>query len=172
MIQRIQTILLFLAAALNVSVFFGKLADASSTETMESPTLDFYGTHLQLSHVNEATMQFETSNLPLTQEPTMLVHVIALGLSSLVLLVSIFLYSNRGRQIKVVYAGIVLLMAQIAMAALLFNKMPEMIHSVPNDPHQLGIFFFFPAGSVLLALWAVRRIQHDEKLVKGMDRLR
>lgn len=172
MIQRIQTVVLFLAAVLNFSILFLPIADASSNESMESGSVKFYGSRLEVESLNEAAFKFETMSVPLTSEPLLLGHVIAVGAVSLVLMVAIFLYSHRPRQVMLGYVGLVGIMVQVILATLIYKKLPQMVAAQEGDPHNLGIFFFVPAVALLLTWYAIKRIQRDEKLVKGMDRIR
>ncbi|MFN8393950.1 MAG: DUF4293 domain-containing protein [Bacteroidia bacterium] len=179
MIQRIQTILLFLAAALCVAFLFFPTwlvmnpddGDGGSKTITASP-LSVRVESSQMSIDNPFTEETLglTSNTFLTIQFG-LVLVIA-GL----LLVTIFMYNNRQLQIKMAYGGIVLLMAMFVMLVPIRTWLQDMggdatasgelYRSLP----QWGLAA--PLIALLLTWWAIKRIQKDEKMVRGMDRIR
>jgi Domain of unknown function (DUF4293) len=172
MIQRIQTIFLLLAALVNLPMLFLKLADASSNATMESGSIAFYGMRFDVNHVDTMSMKFVHESLGFNGNAFLMAHAALIVLASVVLLAAIFLYKNRPLQIKVTYAGLVLVMAQMALSLKIFMDLPKMIEAVEGDPHDFGFWLFLPAAVILLAYLAARQIKKDEKLVQSMDRIR
>lgn len=172
MIQRIQTVFLLLAALANLPILFLKLADASSTADMESATVSLYGMHIESYHFSETAFKFVTEDLGFAGNAFLMAHAGLVVLSSLLLLAAIFLYNNRPLQLKVTYAGLVLVMAQMALSFKIFTDLPAIVKAVEGDPHDFGFWIFLPAVVILLAYLAARRISKDEKLVQSMDRIR
>ena len=177
MIQRIQTLLLVLAAGLNVAVLFLPLGAAFDTDSMEGATVELYGSSMKMSKFDEENAfvldnPFIEETMGAGENTMLLVHVILIVATSLFLLFVIFLFNNRGRQLRMAYAGIVMLMIQAVVAALLFMQLPDLIGDVNELRHDIAYGFFFPVGSILLTLFAARRIRHDENLVKSSDRIR
>mgnify|MGYP003692192249 CR=1 FL=1 len=176
MIQRIQSIFLFLAASFNIAFLFlpfwavmnPDMADGGSKTIDASPM-----------HVEVATSQMSIDN-PFSNETFsysdntfLLLQMIVVGLVSLLLLVNIFMYGNRGLQIKLGYGAIVLLMAQFLLMIPIRTWIQDMAgvagasyQSVP----QFGLAA--PVLALIFTWWAIKRIQKDEKMVQGMDRLR
>jgi hypothetical protein len=172
MIQRLQTVFLLLAALANFPMLFLKLADASSTASMESATVSLYGMHFQSHHFSDATFGFVDENLGFNGNAFLIAHAALVVLSSLVLLSAIFLYKNRPLQLKVTYTGLILVMIQMLLSFKVFMDLPKMVEAVEGDPHDFGIWLFLPAVVLLLTYLATRRIIKDEKLVQSMDRIR
>lgn len=172
MIQRIQSILLFLAAAVNVVVLFVVLGDVSNTSTMEGGKAVLYGNRIEVSGFNEMAMEWTDKVIPMSEKPLLIAHMALVLLGSAVLLVSIFLFGNRGRQAMVVTFGIVLVLLQVVVMILLFQTLPELITEPDPETHNLGAWMILPVVSVLLAFFARKRIQRDERMVRDMDRIR
>lgn len=172
MIQRIQSVLLFLAAAINVVVLFVVLGDVSNTSSMEGGKAVLYGNKIEVSGFNEETMQWTDKVVPMAESPLLMGHMALVLLGSSVLLVAIFLYSNRQRQAMIVTFGIVLVLLQIVAMILLFQTLPDLITEPDPETHNLGIWMILPVLAVLLAFFARKRIQKDERMVRDMDRIR
>ncbi|GAA5221071.1 DUF4293 domain-containing protein [Membranihabitans marinus] len=153
MIQRKQTIYLLLSALILASIFlhtfdFAQIStdgaeSLSNTQYLQDKVLDVY------DHI---------------------LFMILTGLISGLSLLAIFLYKNRNLQLSVSKTNIVLciiLMVDIAYCLIQdINKIDGIYSIVP----------YFGLWAILLAivaiLLAIRGINHDNKLVKSMDRLR
>lgn len=144
MIQRIQTVFLFIAA-----VFAGL--------PLWLPYLS--GTSEQTVFADGQFNAFDNIGL------------LGLSIMSGVLgLVAIFLYSNRPLQARLTGAGALVSL----LAALLLAFTVYQIYSAeqPNHPLQLGASLVLSPLAVLLFFLALRAIRKDERLVRSMDRLR
>jgi hypothetical protein len=172
MIQRIQTVFLLLAVLANLPILFLKLADASSSASMESGSIGLYGMKFELNHVDTMSMAFVHENLGFNGNALLMAHAALVGLSCLVFVVAIGLFKNRPLQLKVVYTGLILVMAQMAISFKLFMDLPKMVEAVEGDPHDYGIWLFLPALVILLSFLAARSIRKDDQLVRSMDRIR
>ena len=92
-----------------------------------------------------------------------------LAVASIISLITIFLYSNRGRQMAILRLSFITFAFGFALLALYIRSAGAVLS---NEKFQFGISFFLPFGSFLLNLLALRAIRKDEKLVKSLDRLR
>lgn len=97
------------------------------------------------------------------------VFVSILGaLSSFLALVSIFLYKNRKRQIKVVNMNAaVIVLFYIALGAYLYLAQTQ---GFVFESVQYGIVLPFIA--LVFNILALKKIKADEKLVRSLDRIR
>ena len=145
MIQRIQTIFLFLAAVCFAILFKTPMA------TSDKPTAQFLSDQVY-------TIQDHLALLGLT----------ILGIT--IALVTIFLYHNRKLQIKLGY-GVMLMAILLPLASFLFLNYDTVNQdATAHIKDQWGMFI--PLVSVLLAVIANHYIRKDDQLVKSMDRLR
>ena len=145
MIQRVQTIFLFLVAGV-FGAFFGL---PFATSDVAAP--DFFS----------------------DKDFDVLDHVALLGLAGLgilLALITIFLFKNRKLQIKFGYMIIALAIILPAAAYFLFKDQSVSTNSSVQISIQPGVFL--PLVAIILASIANYYIRKDDKLVKSMDRLR
>jgi len=145
MIQRIQSVLLLLAAAAVFSLF--KLPFGSSDRIASSALF------------NDGVFSIQD-------------HVGLLGLfcaAGAIAFISIFLFNNRPLQLKLSRVAIIANVIGIILAAVLFMQdSTAMGEAIPKEELGLGL----PILSIIFAAFAIRFINKDENLVKSMDRLR
>ncbi len=84
-------------------------------------------------------------------------------------IVAIFLFKNRGRQIKIGYLLTTLSILLPVAAILIFTGQSDQIE-VTDINDSLGLYL--PLGMIISSMLAVRFIKKDEQLVQSMDRLR
>ena len=161
MIQRIQSVLLLLAFVANICFLFIPSWEFTSSEGTEEIT------------AMAVIQQSETSEPSSTQASSPL-HM---GLFTLTILASawilltIFQYKNRPKQIKWAYVAIMLTGISIILLALLSQQGPSMLNATSvSGIAQAGIAG--PAIAILLIFIAIRRIKKDEELVRSVDRIR
>lgn len=149
MFQRIQTFYLFLVSVCMAVSMFSPLA-----------IMAYDGNFVALnafSFLKGADIAFETGSL----------FVIGL-VSSLISLVSIFLYKNRKSQIRITKSNIFVMIFFLAYMVFLIFK---------ND-NDYGTFTSFSWGTVIpliaiiFAFFSIKHIKKDESLVRSLDRLR
>jgi len=153
MIQRIQTVYLFIIFGLSISLFAVPLAKFWTTD-YHSFQFDVYG-------IRELTLP----NQPLLIKG---IPLLALNLLSAVLsLYTVFKFKNRKLQMKMTTF---IAFINIALLGLIVYYLKVVI----VDNLLLGYYFpiLFPALSVILAWLGYRGIKHDDKLVKSYDRIR
>jgi hypothetical protein len=158
MIQRIQTIFLFLAAVAAIVLFFIPLAGVYST--MAAYKFYIYGIINMVP--GEASVFSFMTTLPL-----LLLNLLVGGLA----VVTIFLYKNRMTQLKLVRIAILLEIVSIFLVLFVYAKIIENnLQVIPEFLNEKGIYF--PLISLVFLILAYRWIMKDEKLVRSVDRLR
>ena len=137
MIQRVQTIYLFLAAA--AIILFNYLS--LGVDLDPDPDSIVYGKDLA---------------------PLFLGSIIVAAVS----LINIFIYSNRGLQMRICRINLVLLFALIGMTVYLLIGNPADAIEKP------GIGLAMPLFALIFSFLSLKKIGADEKIVRSMDRLR
>lgn len=149
MIQRIQTVFLFLAACAGAGQFVLPYATTDADNAAKS-----------LSALSDAVFNpFDNPGL-----------IGLCILSALVSLIAIFLYKNRSLQRRITGAGV---LVSFLLVALLGFSVWQMLQSMPEGGalyYQPGVGL--PVVALLLQWLAGRSISKDEALVRSMDRLR
>lgn len=146
MIQRLQTIFLFLAFMAFAALFQFPFAvsDVKSAGFLTDLDYDIF------------------DNIFL---------IVLSSLGGLSALVAIFLFRNRVLQLKLSYLVIVLSVLVLVVAAVLFyNEAKNLIESKGEIKDSIALYM--PFVSIVFAILAARFIGRDEKTVRSMDRLR
>ena len=89
-----------------------------------------------------------------------------------VLIVAIFLYKNRPRQIRVVRSAWLIILGLGVFQFVSGNSIRAYLEQGGRVESSYGISFFIPLLVMALAILAERGVRADEKLVRSMDRLR
>ncbi len=150
MIQRIQTIYLFLAAILTVVCFFLPLGTFTSESEQISTMYNLW--------LSEAQGDRSLITFPL---------FIILLLSSIFGAYSIFQYTNRKFQAMLCVFNIMLLVCWYIVFIIMVN-----VASTPESSFWIGMASSLPAFAIVLYFLAHRRIKSDEALVRAADRIR
>ena len=143
MIQRIQSIYLFLAAAAVLALF--AIPFATSSEAQADSVI-----------FADAAFNVQDS-IPM---------MIGFGLAGALLLIIIFLYNNRKLQMTLTKVGLFLAGLGIGAAA------QRYFADSAADAAQFSAGVALPVVAVIFAFLALRNISKDEKLVRAVDRLR
>jgi hypothetical protein len=144
MIQRIQSILLLLAAGASFGLFGLPLASGAAAEqnALLSDRVFNLNDHIGL--------------------------LIAFAGAGALALIAILLFKNRPLQMKIALVSLLFILGGIGFGAyLLFTQASEAVSSL-----QVGVGTFLPLLGIILIVLANRYIKKDEKLVRSMDRLR
>lgn len=162
MIQRRQTIYLFLAVVISALLFFMPLASFNANDKIMRFTI--FGIQNPIEGISLST----TYTWPL---------VVLTILMTLVPLVAIFLYKKRELQVRlcrlamlinIVFVGLVFIYYESDILAVIF--------AVENDIYTLDVAYFigmaFPLVNLVLEILAIRGIKKDIELLKSIDRLR
>ncbi len=153
MIQRIQTVYLFLAAIVIFMIFWFPLAEVLIEGVIY--TFKYRGIYEISSDKTELIIQA----LPLA---------VLYGLVMLISIVSIFLYKKRVLQMRLSVLNILLLIGSYALAYYYIYAAFKGADTVINP----GIASIFPIIAAILTYLAFRGISKDEKLVRSLDRIR
>lgn len=146
MIQRAQTIWLLLAAALNSGTIF----------------FDLYRYHTVVNGVDTLQTLKSTAHYP-----TLLVALVI----TILPLVTVFMYSNRKRQLSMTVACLTSIGGFIALALGHINSVISKITPAPTAG-SYWIGSVIPVAALIMVVLAIIGIRKDEKLVRSMDRLR
>jgi hypothetical protein len=104
---------------------------------------------------------FSDSRLDAYDTPVM---AIAVG-GGLMAFLAIFLYGQRQRQLFIVRIAMLFMVVLIGYAAFLLFQSPV-------EGMSVGAGFSLPVLSLITGWFALKGIQKDDQIVKGMDRLR
>jgi len=155
MIQRIQTVLLFLAFASSLACFF-------------FPVASFWG---ELYTIKLGALGIEEQFAYEAEWPNTIMMTVVMGLVGLLAFMTIFIYRRRPTQMKLI--RFTMLLNIIYLAIIFFYYVPELeilTATTADYINEAGIYLsIVPLIFLLLALRFIRR---DEKLVKAADRLR
>lgn len=156
MIQRVQTLYLLLATVLMSLTLFLPLA--TITSGAEEVVVKAFS-------VNVSSFEF---NLPLP-----LYMGILLSVTTLLPLVTIFLFKKRLVQIRLCVSEIVLLLGSAVIVALYCYRVCDLLSEVQqNSVFMLGFASLMPVVSIIFVILALRGIAKDEALVRSLDRIR
>ncbi|MEL6945738.1 MAG: DUF4293 domain-containing protein [Bacteroidota bacterium] len=149
MIQRIQSIFLFLASAACFGLF--ALPFASTDQPIAASEL------------------FADSTYEITDHIALIILFVGAGLLALT---AIFMFNNRPLQINLSRVSFVAAIVGLVLGLILFfnDGIVESGQSLPNPTDGFGTALPIIAGIFLLL--AIRAINKDEKLVRSSDRLR
>lgn len=165
MLQRVQSIFMFIAAIAMLSVLFFpfyKKVDSISTEAVQEYVL-----------VNAFKTSYERSTNGtievLGEQSTILISVGAI-LAAAVVLFSIFQYKNRMNQVKLNALFSLIVALTLGGMAYYTTKANTLFEPQYAGNYLMG--FYLPVVAMLNNFLANRFIRKDEKLVRSADRLR
>lgn len=145
MLQRIQSVLLFFAAAGFLSLLKFPFAESNITATPFFEDMAFTG----MDHI---------------------ILMILTILGALISLFAIFKFNNRALQIRLCYIGMILAFFMAIVAVwLVYSQSPEWSEELNLED---GPGLYIAAVVLILIILANRYISKDEKTVRSMDRLR
>lgn len=155
MIQRIQTLFLFLVFAISVAAFFFPIASFWG---------QFYSVKLTVLGVQEFT-PYDVA------WPDTIFLTAMLGLIGFLAFMTIFLYKRRMLQVRLIRFNLLLNVGYVALIFFYYVPELEAITDITADYiSEPGIYLSL--ASVLFLVLANRFINKDEKLVRSADRLR
>ena len=158
MIQRIQSLFLFISALAGILLFFFPVA------TFYDELLGNYRFLITGIDSMDPTPRIQFS--PWFTSPLWIIAAASTALS----VITIFLYKNRLLQLRLVAFNILFNILLIILIFIFYiNKIQEFTHIAPSYK-QIGIFL--PLISLLFLVLANRSIRKDESKVKAADRLR
>lgn len=150
MIQRRQTLWLFLAALLSATLM-----------------LNWYTGYVYQADIAQGFGIVVKDLSVRSHFPTLIIAVVM----TLLPLITIFMFKNRKQQRGMVAAGLLACFSFIGVNLMRINNFNHTTAPAPaNGSYQLGSVI--PVVVVVFLILALRGISKDEKLVKSMDRLR
>ena len=152
MIQRIQSLYLFIVLLLTAAMFFLPFANFSLAGN--AYCFNYLGI------VNQQTNDLLVKILPI---------VILLALILFISIFSIFSFKKRKFQMKLGKINIIFLLALIAIEALSLHRI---IYYFKAEDIKYLFPLIFPVVSIIFILLANRAIKKDEELVRSVDRIR
>lgn len=157
MIQRIQSVWLFLAAVVVFSLFlfpYTQFADATGL----GYALKVSGT---FGNVDGQPMRLQPSWF--LAGATILVGLLPLY--------TVFLFKDRKKQITFSYLAMLLV---LLLGVWFYANMSRVLsaHALSFVPQYIGVGFFLLPIALILLFMAVSAIKRDEKLIRSADRLR
>ncbi|MEI8202888.1 MAG: DUF4293 domain-containing protein [Bacteroidota bacterium] len=149
MIQRIQSVYLFLSALIMSLLFFFQIADFPGI-------WDFY-----IWKLTDGTTTIYTFPI-----------AILASMSILISIITIFFYKNRAMQIKLCMLNFLFI---LILLILVFWIYPDFIFNNQfgdNPAVDYNVTIYLPIVSFIFILLANKAIRKDDKLIKSTDRLR
>ncbi len=156
MIQRIQSLYLFIIVVLSAITLFSPVAGLQHLETAELYRLNYQGLFLIDSNLGEL---FSTSTWMLT---ALMVIV------PLISLIVIFLFKKRILQIRLMFFNLVLMAGFYGILFIYLWQFGKQL----NAKWFLEIVSAFPLINIIFSVLAIRAIGRDEALVKSLNRIR
>lgn len=158
MIQRVQTVYLFFAAACSAALFFFPVASFLNDFTYQK----LFITGL----VNLAPGE------PAAIDRSLVLPLAGVGAIMFILAIAaILVYKQRNLQLKLAKGGILATIVMIAGIFFLYSPLIEKkLGIIPDYTGEMGIYF--PLIALVFFILANRAINRDDKLVKSLDRLR
>ena len=178
MIQRIQSVYLFVAAVLAVCLFCFPYAEVTVNGTLFTITACHLSPAVEMlpaSYTLPFALSFRINDcsLPPLSVAAMLPLASVTLLAAVLCLIALFKYSNRTVQMKIskvaIYLQIVILVTMIAYFWGL-SRTPNGGEMTFNVNFRLPMVF--PVINIILLVLAYRGIKKDDDLVKSADRLR
>lgn len=165
MIQRIQTVFLFLVAVCMIAMVFSPIWEKVSTEEQQKATL----TALYLTHYTIDTESEHPAYTILKEKPTYFIAITAI-ISAVVALFSLFQYKNRMTQLKLGFLNIFLIAGALGFSIYYMYQGEALLAVNMQGGYKIGVFL--PAIALVLNRIASRYIKRDEDLVRSVDRIR
>ncbi|MEJ8757621.1 DUF4293 domain-containing protein [Pontibacter sp. H259] len=165
MIQRIQTVFLFLLVLAVISMLFLPLWSKTEVATGETVVLTAWELKSQV-----ATTGGEAAAGNVASKSTMFIGLLAIA-AAVIALVEIFQFRSRLNQMKLGLLNTLILAALFGTSFYYAAYVgAEMIKGTDNGSYEAG--FYMPMIALLVNALANRFIKRDEDLVRSVDRLR
>ncbi len=147
MIQRIQTVFLFLAALAFIALFQFPFAvsDVASKGFLQDKVFNIFDNPILIALA---------------------------GLGGLIALIAIFLFKNRPLQVRLTYLTIITGILLIVATVVLFLNESNSQQIIDKGQISDSIGLYMPVLGLIFGFLAARFIKKDEKVVRSADRLR
>jgi len=155
MIQRIQSIYLFLASLALFALYLFPMVH--HVNVANSPSMiKVTGVYQDVNGVQNHTIVFVA------------LSVLTAAIALLPIII-IFFYKHRSRQVALGYSTILVIIGYSFWVA---QTVKGITGGITIGTNNMGIGLFLAPISIILIIMAIKAIQRDEKLVKSADRLR
>lgn len=167
MLQRVQTIFLFLVALSMALMLFFRIWDKGSLEKdigEQAIITAFEQVYTRIDTVgtdNEAMIEEKKMTFPIA-----ILAILAIGVAGF----SIFKYDNRLTQMKLGALNALLIAGALGLSLYYTLEADKLL--LPGTPGNYRLGFFMPVAALMFNLLSNRFIRRDEKLVRSVDRLR
>ncbi|MCS7004073.1 MAG: DUF4293 domain-containing protein [Cytophagales bacterium] len=158
MIQRVQTIFMFLAAVSMFSLLFVKIWGKTDLKAN------------QVAELNAYTLTYQQGDELKFSKNVFYISVLAF-LSSSLSVGAIVSYKNLMRQIQLNLINILLILVIMGITLYQVFYVGEKLFN-PEKQGGYGIGFFLPLAAIFFINFANRYIRKDYELLKSVDRLR
>lgn len=157
MLQRIQTVWLFLATLVILGLFIFPYLNY----------IDLVGLGRKLL----VTGEYSAVNNESVKQSSFVLQTIATIFVALVPIVTIFQFKNRKLQVKLIYLTQVLI---VLMGGCMYFTATSKLSLISQgfNAQNIGVGFFLLPVAIILLVMAINGIRKDDKLIKSADRLR
>ncbi|MGM0612357.1 MAG: DUF4293 domain-containing protein [Bacteroidota bacterium] len=155
MIQRIQTVYMFLGVLVTATIFIVPIANFGIVN----------GELLQYKLMN-----FDSIFVLGMKKQELFTPVITNWLTGILLVVNIFLYKDRKLQKRILMIIVVINLGTLGSAFYVADQIESLAKVSAQASYQIGIYL--PLVNMILLVLANNAIRKDDKLVKSADRLR
>jgi hypothetical protein len=155
MLQRIQSIYLFLAGLAILALFLFPLAHNVYVDNVPT-AIKVTGTYIDVNSVQVVKDHFVALSA-------------VTAIVSIIPFIIIFLFRNRKQQIALSYSAILVI---IGYSFWIAQTAKSVTGGVTLEASNFGIGLFLCPVAILMLILAIKNIQKDEKLIKSADRLR
>ncbi|MDX2305220.1 MAG: DUF4293 domain-containing protein [Microscillaceae bacterium] len=157
MIQRIQSVFLFFVGFFMVLMLFFPIWKKENPETKEATVL------------TATTMIYSKDGVEVKKQATFYIAGLAL-VSAILAFYTIFLYTNRITQIKLVMFNTILICLVLGLMVYIISLGEKTFGPSLKDSYLVG--YYLPIPAALLSILARRFIKKDEDLVRSSNRMR
>lgn len=173
MLQRIQSLYLFLAAVLMALMTFLPIAEfIGDTETYRLSAFGLTGLEekIETDMISEGIIETaETEEVRILDTLPMGIVICVAGLLALI---TIFLFKKRFLQLRLCVTEYVLLIGAQAFALLYYFRILKTFEMFAVSGGYMKLPMFFPVIALILVWFARRGIVKDIRLIKSLDRIR
>ncbi len=156
MIQRIQSVYLFLTAAVSGVLFFVTLATFEYTNPLEL-------TILGVGQQTDTVFFSDTYTIPL-----LLLNIVMTVLP----IVTIFLYKKMGLQLKTARFNLFVIAVFIALVFMYYVPDMQKTLACNDQTTHYGVGMYIVLSEIVFNILAIRGIRKDIALIRSMDRIR
>lgn len=166
MLQRIQSILLLVAAVANLMVIFVPSFSIEAESGGKNAELSFVGTDIIYSGDSDVLLKKMDSSW----EPKVFMGLAVLSVALIFFI--ILKYKNRKIQVSLSRIAIAIIFIQLMTEVLLVSELQEVFSEGLKTTWNPKLGFGLPFFAIIMLTMAGKYIQKDEKLVRSADSIR